>query len=77
MAKSSPETFTVSQVADMAKAKAEGYGSIAEAAARWGCSQQMVHMVTKGQRRPTPAMLQDLELEPVTAEITYRHKAKK
>lgn len=74
MPKKPDDIITAEQAADLVAAKAKEHGTINDAAATWGCSAQMVHMVIKGARRPTPAMLDALGLEPVPDPIHYRKK---
>lgn len=52
--------------------KVHEYGSVASAAKAWGVTPQMVHMVIKGVRPPSPGMLADLGLEKAPPEIKYR-----
>jgi len=70
-----PETFTAEQVTALVGARVKELGSVALAAKQWKVSNQMVHMVQKGDRRPTPDMLDDLGLEKSPEVITYRKKS--
>lgn len=66
--------LSADEVTALVRAKVAEHGSVAKAAADWGVTPQMVHMVVKGRRRPAPAMLEELQLEEVPTAVTYRRK---
>ncbi len=68
------ETFTGEQVAAMVRETAEELGSVPNAAQKWGCSAQMVHMVIKGERPPSQGMLDYFKLVKQKPAITYTRK---
>lgn len=67
-------TLTAAQAVTMVKERVQQYGGVTAASTIWECTPQMVHMVQKGSRRPTPKMLEDLQLEEIPAEVSYRRK---
>ena len=70
------EIITEAQVTALVGQRVKELGTVALAAKAWNTSPQMVHMVQKGNRRPTPEMLDDLGLERSPAVLSYRKKQK-
>lgn len=68
------EILTASECRAEIKARAKALGGVTAAAAKWDVSPQMVHMVIGGKRKPTRAMLKDLELREAPGPITYKRK---
>lgn len=55
----------------LVKAKIDSYGGAKKASEIWGCSAQMVFLVLRGERRPTPKMLAEVDVREIKSEITY------
>lgn len=65
------DIVTADQATKLVAELVKAHGTVAVAAKRWKCSVQMVHMVVRGTRRPTPGMLKELKLKPFPETARY------
>jgi len=71
-AKANSKPLSAKKVASLVSESVERLGGLTKAGLHWNVSAEMVRMVIKGRRRPTPAMLRELRLQEIRSEIRYR-----